>query len=240
MSEVYHFEFCLSTNCELITSKPIITPCVYAFRSLQLLQAVINMFRIRIRELREQAGYRSQQSFADVFGVAKSTIGNWEAGKREPNYETTIRLADFFHVSVDYLLGTSNLHSGVTSPPCFSWSGNELRSLRIQTGESIKDTSTAVHLTVEDYTRLENGSFAPCLDVLCRLADHFCVVLDHLIGRIWTLCGTDKYATHSFCITDNEKNLIKCYRTASVEDRAIIDNIIQRYTQSEDRHHNTV
>lgn len=63
------------------------------------------MFSIRLKELRESAGYRSQQSFADAFGVAQSTVGNWEAGKREPNYEITIRLADFFGVSIDYLLG---------------------------------------------------------------------------------------------------------------------------------------
>lgn len=63
------------------------------------------MFKVRLRELREAAGYKTQQSFADVFGVAQSTVGNWEAGKREPNYETTLKLANFFHVSVDYLLG---------------------------------------------------------------------------------------------------------------------------------------
>ena len=64
------------------------------------------MFRNRIRELREAAGYKSQQSFADAFGVAQSTIGNWEAGKRKPNQETTIRLAQFLGTTTDYLLGT--------------------------------------------------------------------------------------------------------------------------------------
>ena len=63
------------------------------------------MFQTRLKELREAAGYKSQQSFADAFGVAQSTVGNWEAGKREPNYETTIRLAQFFKVPVGYLLG---------------------------------------------------------------------------------------------------------------------------------------
>lgn len=63
------------------------------------------MFQTRLRELREAAGYRSQQSFADAFGVAQSTVGGWEAGKREPNYETTMRLARFFGVSIDDLLG---------------------------------------------------------------------------------------------------------------------------------------
>lgn len=63
------------------------------------------MFRTRLRELRESLGYKSQQSFADDFGVAQSTVGGWEAGKREPNYETTIRLAKFFDVPIGYLMG---------------------------------------------------------------------------------------------------------------------------------------
>lgn len=65
------------------------------------------MFQTRLRELRESAGYKTQQAFADAFGVAQSTVGGWEAGKREPNYETTMRLAKFFGVSVDDLLGVA-------------------------------------------------------------------------------------------------------------------------------------
>lgn len=62
------------------------------------------MFKTRLRELREANGYKSQQAFADAFGVAQSTVGNWEAGKREPNYETIARLAQFFNVPVGCLL----------------------------------------------------------------------------------------------------------------------------------------
>lgn len=66
------------------------------------------MFQTRVRELREAAGYKSQQAFADTFGVAQSTVGGWESGKREPNYETTIRLSNFFNVPIDYLLGNEH------------------------------------------------------------------------------------------------------------------------------------
>lgn len=66
------------------------------------------MFEKRLRQLREQKGYQTQQSLADALGVAQSTVANWEAGRREPNYETTVRLADFFCVSVDYLMGRSD------------------------------------------------------------------------------------------------------------------------------------
>lgn len=62
------------------------------------------MFQIRLRELREAAGYKSQQAFADAFGVAQSTVGGWEAGKREPDYVTTTRLARFLGVPISELV----------------------------------------------------------------------------------------------------------------------------------------
>ena len=66
-----------------------------------------HVFQIRLKELREATGL-SQYSFAKQFGVAQSTVGSWEAGKREPNFATAQRLADFFNVSVDYLLGRTD------------------------------------------------------------------------------------------------------------------------------------
>lgn len=72
------------------------------------------MFQVRLRELREAAGFKSQQAFADAFGVAQSTVGNWEAGKREPNFDTAIRLARFFGVTVDSLLLGENVPASET------------------------------------------------------------------------------------------------------------------------------
>lgn len=69
---------------------------------------------LRLKNLREDAGFKSQYAFAEAFGVAQSTVAGWEGGKREPNYTTTIRLADFFGVSVDYLLGHQD--SSAASP----------------------------------------------------------------------------------------------------------------------------
>lgn len=65
------------------------------------------MFRIRLKELRENAEL-SQYAFARALGVAQSTIGNWESGRREPNFQTTQRIAAFFNVSIDYLMGAVN------------------------------------------------------------------------------------------------------------------------------------
>ena len=63
------------------------------------------MFKTRIREFREAAGYNTQASFAKAFGIAQSTVGGWEAGVREPNFDTLIHLAKFFDTTTDALLG---------------------------------------------------------------------------------------------------------------------------------------
>ena len=62
------------------------------------------MFQIRLKKLRESKNM-SQYAFAKDFGTAQSTVGGWESGKREPNFETMQKLADYFNVTVDYLLG---------------------------------------------------------------------------------------------------------------------------------------
>ena len=63
------------------------------------------MFKIRLKELRESKGM-TQRDFAADFGVSKGTVGMWESGAREPRTLDEInRIADYFGVSSDYLLG---------------------------------------------------------------------------------------------------------------------------------------
>lgn len=61
---------------------------------------------LRIRELRRHAGLTMKELGA-VIGVAESTVSQYETGKRQPDYETLLRLGEFFGVSVDYILGGS-------------------------------------------------------------------------------------------------------------------------------------
>ncbi|HEY8435896.1 MAG TPA: LexA family transcriptional regulator [Haloplasmataceae bacterium] len=65
------------------------------------------MIRKRITELRQKRGL-SQTEFAKRFKVARSTVAMWETGDRVPDTETIGKLAEFFGVSSDYLLGLTN------------------------------------------------------------------------------------------------------------------------------------
>lgn len=61
----------------------------------------------RIRELRT-AKRVSQVELAQRLGITKQCVSNWENNNIQPSLEMLVKLADFFHVSTDYLLGLDN------------------------------------------------------------------------------------------------------------------------------------
>lgn len=65
------------------------------------------MFSQRIKLLRKEKKL-TQQNLADFLEVRRSTYGEYERGKIMPPYDKIQRLADYFNVSVDYLMGATN------------------------------------------------------------------------------------------------------------------------------------
>ena len=62
----------------------------------------------RIKDLREDRDMR-QSDLARATGIDQRTISNYETGKTSPDAYALIRLADFFEVSIDYLVGRTSL-----------------------------------------------------------------------------------------------------------------------------------
>lgn len=68
-------------------------------------------FAQRLIELRREMGL-TQEEFAKAVGIKRPTIGNWETGFRErPGLKYLERLADYFGVSIDYLMGRSDIRN---------------------------------------------------------------------------------------------------------------------------------
>ena len=61
------------------------------------------MFAEKLKALRKQKGL-TQTQFAIDFNIATGTIGMWETGKRQPDYNTLVKIAKYFDVSINYLL----------------------------------------------------------------------------------------------------------------------------------------
>ena len=61
----------------------------------------------RIKDLREDRDMR-QSDLAEATGIDQRTISNYETGKTYPDAYALIKLADFFDVSIDYLVGRTS------------------------------------------------------------------------------------------------------------------------------------
>lgn len=62
---------------------------------------------MRLKELRRQKNI-TQLKLAMDLNMNQNTISRYETGEREAGYKELIMLADYFDVSVDYLLGRSD------------------------------------------------------------------------------------------------------------------------------------
>lgn len=80
------------TNCDILKS---INPWGYLN---------MNKFPQRLKELRTAKNI-SQEELGKHLNLRDSTISQYESGKRTPDYSTLLKIADFFGVTTDYLLG---------------------------------------------------------------------------------------------------------------------------------------
>ena len=63
----------------------------------------------KIKLLRKQKNI-SQDDFAKMMGYSRSLIANWERDLRDPDTAALVKMADFFNVSVDYLLSREDYY----------------------------------------------------------------------------------------------------------------------------------
>ena len=66
---------------------------------------------MRLREIRKSRGI-SQLKLAMDLNMNQNTISRYETGEREPGISDLIKIADYFDVSIDYLVGRGNEPKG--------------------------------------------------------------------------------------------------------------------------------
>lgn len=111
-------------------------------------QTLINK---RIKSLRKESSH-TQQQLAEKLGIKNQTVSCYESGEREPSYEIILKLADYFNVSVDYLLGRTD----VKTPNI------DMIAIHKQTGLS----EEAIKTLKENYENWPDNTFTKTLNVL--------------------------------------------------------------------------
>lgn len=67
----------------------------------------MNVFGERLRAVRKAQNVTTEQA-AQTLGISRRAYVNYEAGTRQPTIEQMVLLADFFNVSLDYLVGRTD------------------------------------------------------------------------------------------------------------------------------------
>lgn len=85
----------------------------------------MSLFIQRFKDLLSSSG-KMQKDICKDLGISKQKLSNWKTGYTEPNLDDVIMLANYFGVSVDYLIGYENEDGSINTTIVNSFNNNNI------------------------------------------------------------------------------------------------------------------
>lgn len=121
---------------------------------------------MRIKDLRKEAGL-TQKQLAEQLNVKQNTVSYWEQGKTTPDSNTICQIADYFHVTVNYVLG---LEEEKPNPRIVA---QNLRYLMNQYNKQASEVCTDLGFDNSKFDRWLTGLEFPDNNSFEKLQDYF-------------------------------------------------------------------
>lgn len=159
-----------------------------------------------VKSLREETGI-TQSELAKNIGCSGQVISNIERGYTKPNTEVVNKLAAYFHVPSDYILGLTK-SKWIADNPYMSTSklGTQLNACLLRAGLSLQQLSDQSGVDVDLCNDILNNSVKPNIDTLAKLAATLNTTIDYLIGQS---------SYHAAIATEEEQDIILYFRDMS-------------------------
>ncbi|MED0676948.1 helix-turn-helix domain-containing protein [Aneurinibacillus thermoaerophilus] len=140
-------------------------------------------FRERLKELRSKKGI-TQEQLAAHLDIPESTIRRYESVEDSlPRRERLDKIADFFGVSIDYLLGRTD-DVLLPSAPSNSGLGERIKYLREKRGWTQSQAAEKLGVSSQVISNYERDYRSPDADTLKKLAELYNTTTDYLTGLI--------------------------------------------------------
>lgn len=178
-------------------------------------------FGVKLKKLRTERNL-TQLQMAEILETSKSNISKYEAGSVEPSLDTIEKLANYFCVSSDYLLGLSNEGLGNKQPDdkgffFFFFYDNDLQEVFVS---ALKDTLETQNMTISELCEKTEididtcnqylaGEHEPSLEHLVRLSKALDVSIDYLLGQVPNTSPAEKKLLNAFSkLTEDNQDII--------------------------------
>lgn len=183
-----------------------------------------------LKTARKKSG-KTQKEIADSLGVGQSTYKNYECGLREPNGDMIVALANLFDVTTDYLLGRPDAKplEDLKEGGAVHWY-ETLKSLREKFGESMSKTAEFLGIPKGTYASYEYGKREPNIEMITKIAKHYKVTTDYLLGRPDAKQPDDpvELLAAQYKLGTTEHAIIASYLALPQEDRTKLVDIVEQ------------
>lgn len=159
---------------------------------------------LQLRDLRKQRNITMKQ-LGDIIGVGESTISQYENGKRQPDYETLHKIANYFDVSIDYLIGN------MVDPEEIQLVREKVKELYSENDINVTDLEKKLETNYTTFRAWMNGygDYFNTASELLKLASLFNVSVDYLLGNT---DQPDRDPAPSPVLSPEEQTLVENYR----------------------------
>lgn len=102
-----------------------------------------------LKKLRAEKGI-SQQQLADIIGVSQQSVNKYENHNSEPEIAVLINIANYFHTSVDYLIGHTEINHVIETLHPYDLNKEEIKLIE-QYRELSNKERKSINLVIENY-----------------------------------------------------------------------------------------
>ena len=137
----------------------------------------------RLSDLRTDKDLK-HKDIANILNIKKNTYTQWEIGRNDIPILKLNELANFYKVSLDYLLGISDINTKTENSDInFDLLCTRLKGLRKEKNLTQSELGKSVGFAQTTYTCYENGTSRPTTFKLLYIAKYYNVSFDYLVGR---------------------------------------------------------
>lgn len=140
------------------------------------------MFSERLKKLRTEK-HLSQKELAEKLEMSQQAIAKWENNQTTPNPEMLVRIADFFDVSADYLLGRINQDIFIDKKNMRNFSNNRLEELMESKNITMEDMEELLHTNKYEIATYTAGIRCPKEEDLQKLSVYFECPIEFITGE---------------------------------------------------------